>query len=60
GRTARGAALGIVSTIATWQDLPMVQQIEAVLGEKIARCTVPGVEPWVEMERQATRRRTRV
>ncbi|HEY3055945.1 MAG TPA: DEAD/DEAH box helicase [Thermoanaerobaculia bacterium] len=60
GRTARGAALGIVSTIATWQDLPMVAQIEAVLGEKIPRCTVPGVEPWVEMEKTAARRRTRV
>jgi len=60
GRTARGAALGIESTIATWQDLPMVQQIEAVLGEKIARCTVPGVEAWVELEKVAARKRTRV
>jgi superfamily II DNA/RNA helicase len=60
GRTARGAALGIVSTIATWQDLPMVQQIEAVLGEKVPRCSVTGVEPWVEMEKTAARRRTRV
>ena len=42
GRTARGAALGIVSTIATWQDIPMVRQIEEVLGEKIPRCTVAG------------------
>ena len=41
-------------------DLPMVQQIEAVLGEKIPRCTVAGVEPWVEMEKPAARRRTRV
>src|SRR5207237_792422 len=48
GRTARGAALGIESTIATWQDIPMVRQIEAILGEKIPRCTVAGIEPWTE------------
>jgi ATP-dependent RNA helicase RhlE len=60
GRTARGKALGIVSTIATWQDLPMVRKIEEVLGEKIARCTVPGVEPWEESEKKPSRERRRV
>lgn len=60
GRTARGAALGIVSTVATWQEIPMVTQIEAVLGEKIPRCTVPGIEPWVENERPAAKKRSRV
>jgi ATP-dependent RNA helicase RhlE len=60
GRTARGAALGIESTIATWQDIPMVRQIEAVLGEKIPRCTVPGIEPWTESEKTPARRRMRV
>jgi ATP-dependent RNA helicase RhlE len=60
GRTARGAALGIVSTIATWQDVPMVKQIEAVLGEKIPRCSVPGTEAWTEMEKPASRSRNRV
>ena len=60
GRTARGAALGIVSTIATWQDIPMVRKIEEVLGEKIARCKVAGIEPWEEMEKPARRTRTRV
>jgi ATP-dependent RNA helicase RhlE len=60
GRTARGAAQGIVSTIATWQEVPMVRQIEAVLGEKIPRCTLAGVEPWTESERPATRSRNRV
>jgi ATP-dependent RNA helicase RhlE len=59
GRTARGAALGIVSTIATWQDIPMVRQIEAVLGEKIPRCTVPGVEAWTESERSTVSRTRR-
>jgi ATP-dependent RNA helicase RhlE len=60
GRTARGAALGIVSTIAAWQDVAMVRQIEATLGEKLPRCTVPGVEPWTESERPVTRSRNRV
>lgn len=61
GRTARGAALGIVSTIVTWQDLPMVRKIEETLGEKLPRCTVAGIEPWEELERPTARRtRTRV
>jgi ATP-dependent RNA helicase RhlE len=60
GRTARGAALGIVSTICTWQDLPMVKKIEDTLGEKIPRCTVPGVEAWEELEKKASRTRRRV
>ncbi|HEX2060350.1 MAG TPA: DEAD/DEAH box helicase [Thermoanaerobaculia bacterium] len=59
GRTARGEAVGIVATIATWQDLPMVRKIEEVLGEKIPRCTVPGVEPWEEMEKPARPRERR-
>jgi len=60
GRTARGAALGIVSTIATWQDLPMVRKIEEVLGEKIPRCAVAGVEAWEEMEKKTAAKRRRV
>src|SRR5258708_4478554 len=60
GRTARGAAQGIVSTIATWQDIGMVRQIEQILGEKIPRCTVAGVEPWTEMERPPARSRNRL
>jgi ATP-dependent RNA helicase RhlE len=61
GRTARGSAVGTVSTIATWQDIPMVRTIEEALGEKIPRCTVPGIEPWVELEKKtATRERRRV
>jgi ATP-dependent RNA helicase RhlE len=60
GRTARGAAQGIVSTIATWQDIGMVRQIEQILGEKIPRCTVAGVEPWTEMEKPAARSRNRL
>ena len=59
GRTARGRAEGIVATIATWQDLPMVRKIEETLGEKIPRCTVPGVEPWEEMEKKPVSRERR-
>lgn len=60
GRTARGRAQGIVATIATWQDLPMVRKIEETLGEKIPRCSVPGVEAWEEMEKPVKRERRRV
>lgn len=60
GRTARGKAVGIVSTIATWQEIPMVRKIEETLGEKIARCSVAGVEPWEEMEKRPSRERRRV
>ena len=61
GRTARGSALGIVSTIATWQDLPMVRKVEETLGEKIPRCAVAGVEAWEEMEKKpVTRERRRL
>jgi ATP-dependent RNA helicase RhlE len=59
GRTARGALLGIVSTIATWQDKPLIKEIERTLGEEIPRCTVPGVEPWLEMKPKVPARRGR-
>lgn len=45
GRTARAELEGIVSTIATWQDLMMVRKIEEALGQPLPRCTVPGIEP---------------
>lgn len=60
GRTARGSAEGIVSTIVTWQDLPMVRAIEVTLGQKIPRCSVAGVEAWEESDRKAATRRRRV
>src|SRR5215210_4718167 len=60
GRTARGRAKGIVATIATWQDLPMLRKIEETLGEKVARCTVPGVEAWEESEKKPASKRRRV
>ena len=49
GRTARGAATGIVSTLASWIDKMRIKEIESALGETLPRCTVPGVEPYVEL-----------
>lgn len=64
GRTARVNASGIVSTIVTWQDKPMIEELELALGKTIPRCTVAGVPPFVEIKRPAStsrfgRRRTR-
>jgi ATP-dependent RNA helicase RhlE len=60
GRTARGSAIGTVSTIAVWQDLQMVRTIETVLGEKIPRCAVAGVPAEVELEKKPSRERRRL
>jgi ATP-dependent RNA helicase RhlE len=48
GRTARGAAQGTVSTLATWRDKAMVRAIEATLGTELERCSLPGVEAYEE------------
>lgn len=60
GRTARVDREGIVSTIATWQDLMMVRTIEQTLGQPLPRCSVPGVEAWVEAKKSPTRERRRL
>jgi hypothetical protein len=39
-----------VSSIATWREKPIVAEIEARIGEKIPRCTVPSIEPYVELK----------
>lgn len=59
GRTARAAASGIVSTIATWQDLRMVQEVEAAIGQTIPRCSVAGIPAWVEAKSAAKPRERR-
>jgi ATP-dependent RNA helicase RhlE len=59
GRTARWERTGIVSSIVTWQDLIMVRKIEEALGAPIPRCSVAGVEPWVETPRKAKPRQRR-
>ena len=48
GRTARGDAEGVVSTIATWKDKEAIRMIEKAIGEKLPRCVASGVEPYVE------------
>jgi len=50
GRTARGDAGGIVSTIAVWEDKEMIRRIEQALGQTLPRCEAPGVEPWRERQ----------
>ncbi len=60
GRTARGSAAGIVSSIGTWKDKITVQDIERRLGIKIPRCTVEGVEPYVELKKRKQVRRRRL
>lgn len=54
GRTARGAAEGTVSSIATWRDKPLIREIEDALGEPLPRMQVAGVESYRELrtERQ--------
>ncbi len=59
GRTARGNAEGLVSTIATWRDLAQIKNIEIEIGQEIPRCTVAGVEPFVEGKKTASRGRRR-
>ena len=59
GRTARGNATGLVSSIATWMDKELIQEIERTLGQLLPRCTVPGVEPYVEMIPRRRMRRSR-
>ena len=49
GRTARGASKGAVSSIATWREKRFVREVEAALGEEIARCEAPGIEPYEEL-----------
>ncbi|MGH9381022.1 MAG: DEAD/DEAH box helicase [Thermoanaerobaculia bacterium] len=57
GRTARGKASGVVSTIATWRDKPQVKRVEEEIGATLTRSRVPGVEPYEELP---TTRRPRI
>jgi ATP-dependent RNA helicase RhlE len=59
GRTARGTAAGVVSTIATWKDRELIRAIEQALGKPLPRLTAPGVPPYVERAKPAVRRRLR-
>jgi ATP-dependent RNA helicase RhlE len=64
GRTARGAAGGTVSTIATWLDKEMIRQIEQAIGQELSRYRTRAVEPYEERKttikgRERVRRRLR-
>jgi ATP-dependent RNA helicase RhlE len=48
GRTARGKAKGLVSTIGTWRDKAMIESIEAALGKRIERREAEGVAAYKE------------
>ncbi|HVS63884.1 MAG TPA: DEAD/DEAH box helicase [Thermoanaerobaculia bacterium] len=56
GRTARGEAVGTVSSIASWLDKPIIREIERAIGQDLPRCRVEGVEPWVERNRRSENR----
>lgn len=60
GRTARGDKLGTVSTIATWQEFRLIQDVERTIGEEMERCTVPGIREWKEISTGARKTRRRV
>lgn len=57
GRTARGAAEGVVSSIGTWLDKSLIRQIETALGHALPRCEADGVAPYREMQSLQERRR---
>lgn len=61
GRTARGSALGLASTVASWKDKIMVREIEAAIKQELPRCTLPGVKSYEEAKpRRKTVRRRRL
>ncbi len=60
GRTARGSAAGVVSTIGTWQDKMTVREIELDLGITMPRCETEGVDAYVELPKRKQVRRRRL
>ena len=46
-------------SIATWMDKELIKEIERTLGQQLPRCTVPGVEPYVEIVPRRRMRRSR-
>lgn len=57
GRTARMKKQGLVSTIATGMDKPIIFKIEKTIQKEIPRCSVAGVSPYVEIKAQPFRGR---
>ena len=62
GRTARGKAVGTVSSIGTWLDKVMIKDIERLIGHEIERCEVEGVDAYRELrpKRKSNMRRRRL
>ncbi len=62
GRTARGKAVGTVSSIGTWLDKVMIKDIERLIGHEIERCEVDGVDAYRELrpKRKSNMRRRRL
>jgi ATP-dependent RNA helicase RhlE len=54
GRTARGDAEGVVSTIATWKEKEQIRMIEKAIESPLPRLVADGVEPY--QERRKTHR----
>jgi ATP-dependent RNA helicase RhlE len=48
GRTARGDAKGVVSTIATWKEKEQIRMIEKAIDAPLPRLVAAGVEPYLE------------
>ena len=57
GRTARGAAEGVVSSIGSWLDKSLIRQIETALGHPLPRYEADGVAPYRELRSLKERRR---
>ncbi len=57
GRTARGDASGLVSSICTWQDGEKIREIEKILGKEVPRAKLEGIEPYVERKKTIRGRR---
>ncbi|MEO8277739.1 MAG: DEAD/DEAH box helicase [Thermoanaerobaculia bacterium] len=59
GRTARGNATGLVSSIATWIEKEKIRDIESAITQVLPRCSTPGVEAYVERTNVNSFKRTR-
>jgi len=57
GRTARGAAEGVVSSIGTWLDKSLIRQVETALGHPLPRYEVEGVAAYRELRSLKERRK---
>ncbi len=59
GRTARAKSTGVSSIIASWRDKGKVAAVEGLVGQSLPRCTMPKVNPYVELSTGRKRSRLR-